>query len=1131
MATSPLVPVLRHVRRWAADAELLDAELLHHYLATRDEPAFAALVCRHGPLVLGVARRVLGRLQDAEDVFQATFLLLARKAGSIRKRESVACWLHGVAYRLALKARGRDLRRRQHEKEAARMRTETVPAQAWQSFNEALDVSLQTLPPHYRSVLLLCHAEGQTQEGAARQLSLPLGTVRSRLARGRELLRKRLAARGVTISAAALAVLGVGATPHAAVGGNLLNRTVRASLAYATGQEAAGLVPAPAAELLKSGLAAAGIANVRAGLVLLLSLAFVATTVAFRPLPERPAKDASPSAGRARGNLAAAAPARQRRDLSGDPLPDRALARLGTLRYRPGFFISSLAFAPGDRALTVYGDDGRVVTMDAGTGRLTRSFQSRELQAGRRACLSADGRWAVFAEPSADGLIRDVALCLCDCATGKRVRRFGRAPYHVAHFAADPATLAVARMDGVVEVWNPHEGRLVRRWKVDDAGGYDLFIAARFAAGGKRLITTHRGTTMRCWDARTGARLWELGKVGAMTAWAVSPNGNLVAVDGSNYDRKSQPAGNTVQSRLRLIDVANGRDVRALVAATTKSVLGIPPWFMSAGFSADGKLLATTGQDRLVRLWDTATGKERRSWPIKPNFPGAIGFSHDGKTLAVADAGKTVRLLDVATGAEVAQPHGNRSSALRALFAPDGRTAVTADTIDVTLHWWDPRRGKLLRKQQWPALEVAISAVASDCRTLFSWGSDQPVRTWDLASGKETRRWPADFGLSYPSALVPSPDNKTLALLYQQPVLVLADAVTGKEVRRLQGHAPYPSGAAFLPQGRFLTWGPDARVRVWRLDTGREVLGFAVEDRGAPPAVRAPGVLQASGVFFDVAVSPDGRLAAISQHGTVVLHELSGGRRLRTVSLTGSAVFSPDGRTLAAGDTRTGTIRLVEVATGGERLRLTGHRGGVGSVAFSPDGRRLISAGDDTTALVWDLEGRQDPAALARGELNTCWADLSGDAGRAWGAMRKLGARPDLAVPFLRDRLRPVVAADRGKVTRLLADLDSEQFAVRERAAADLEKLGETAAAWCRGRLDKAPSAETRRRLTAILDRVAREQWHPSPERLRALRAVEVLERIGTPEAGQVLAALARGASGARLTWEAAESRRRVREK
>jgi RNA polymerase sigma factor (sigma-70 family) len=1125
------------VRQWAvspADADALDAQLLQRYLATCDESAFAALVCRHGPLVLGVARRVLGRLQDAEDVFQASFLLLARKAGTIRKRESVACWLHGVAYRLAVKARGRDVRRREHEKEAALMRTETVPAEAWQSFNEALDAALQALPPHYRSVLLLCYAEGQTQEDAARQLGLPLGTVRSRLARGRELLRKRLAARGVSISTPALAVLGAGATAHAAVGANLLNRTVRAGLAYATGQEAAGLVSAHAAELLKSGLTAAGIANVRAGLVLLLTLAVVATSAAFRPLPEATVEETSPIAGRAEGTREAAAASQQRQDLSGDPLPDRAIARLGTLRYRPGFFISSLVFASGDRALTVYTDDGRVVTMDAATGRLTRSFGSRELQAGRRACLSADGRWAVFAERSADGLIRDVALCLCDCATGKRVRRFGRAPYHVAHFAPDGTTLAVARMDGLVEIWNPHEGRLLRSWKVDDPSRmYDLFIAARFTAHGKKLITTHRGKTMRCWDAQTLTRLWEIDNVGVMTAWAVSPKGTLVAADGSNYDRQRQPAGNTVESRIRLLDVATGKDVRALMAHTTKSVLGIPPWFMSAAFSADGKLLATTGADRLVRLWDTATGKEMRSWPFKPNFPGAIGFAHDGKTLAVADAGETIRLLDVASGAEAEQPSGNRTSAVRAFFAPDGRTAVTADITDATLHWWDPQRGKLLRKQQWPALEVAISAVASDCRTLFSWGSDQPVRTWDLASGKETRRWPANFGLSYPSALVPSPDNKTLALLYQQPVIVLADAVTGKELRRLQAHTPYPSGAAFLPEGRFLTWGPDARVRVWDLATGREAVGFTFADRSAPPAMRAPGVIQVPGVYFGVAVSPDGRLAAISQHGTVVLHELSGGRQLRTVSMAGSPVFSPDGRTLAGGDTKTGTIQLVEVATGGERLRLTGHRGGVRGVAFSPDGRRLISTGDDTTALVWDLEGRHDarPPALTRGELNTCWADLAGDAGRAWAAMRKLGARPDLAVPFLRDRLRPVVAAEKEKVTRLLADLDSDQFAVRERAAAELEKLGETAAAWCRGRLDKASSAETRRRLTAILDRVAREQWDLSPERLRALRAVEVLECLGTPDAGQVLAALARGASGARLTWEAAQSRRRILEK
>jgi RNA polymerase sigma factor (sigma-70 family) len=1129
MATSQLSPVLGQMRRWTAaqlDADATDAELVASFLATSAEPAFAALVRRHGPLVLGVARRMLGRLQDAEDVFQATFLLLARKAGTIRRRDSVGSWLYGVAYRLARKARGRDARRRVHEKEAAAMRGQTVPSNVWQQFSEALDAALNGLPAHYRAVLLACHAEGLTQEEAARQLGLPIGTVRSRLARGRALLRKRLAARGVTVPLAGLAALGIAATTSPPVRAQLMEKTVRASLAYAAGQAVTGLLSAPAADLVKGGLSLAAV-RAKAAFVLLLTFAVAATAaVGYMPRDER-ASEAGLSAGAPEADERPG----PRRDAAGDPLPHGTIARLGTLRYRAGFFITALAFAPDDRSVTLYGDDGHVAALEVATGRLTRTFQARDLRAGRRACLSADGRWAVFAEASRDGLIRPVALHLCDCTTGKPVRAFGEGPNRVAQFAPDGVTLAVTRLDGVVEIWNPHEGRLLRSWKADDAPGYDLFIAARFAAGGKRLITVHRGDTLRCWDAASGARLWEVGRVKAMTAWAVAPNGGLVAVDGSNYDRASQPAGKRVQSRMRLLDVATGAEVRVLVAETDKSVLGIPHWFMSAQFSADGKLLATTGQDRLVRLWDTATGKELCSWPFKPNFPGALAFAHDGRTLALADAGKTVRLLDVTTGAEVAAPAGNRSAEFRAFFTPDGRTVMTADTIDATLHWWDPVRGRLLRKQKWPARDVAISAVSSDCRTLFSWGSDQPVRTWDLASGKEIHRWPTDFGLAYPAAIVPSPDNKTLALLFQRPSVVLADAVTGKEVRRLEAHSPYPSGAIFLPDGRrLLTWGADARVRVWDLGTGREVRQIVVRDRGRPPVMRAPGVIQAPGVFFGVSLSADGRLAAVSQNGTVTLYDLATGRELRTLALAGTPVFAPDGRTLAAGDSDSGSIRLVEVASGDERQGLVGHRGRVGSVAFAPDGGRLVSAGDDTTALVWDLTGRHDaqPPTLAAGELETCWTDLAGDGTRAWQAMRKLTAGPQLAVAFLREHLHPVAAADEKTVARLVADLDAEQFAVRERATAELEKLGEAAGADMRKALDAGPSTETRRRLTALLDQVENGQWNLSRERLRALRAVEVLERIGSAETRRVLARLAVGAAGARLTREANESLRRL---
>jgi RNA polymerase sigma factor (sigma-70 family) len=208
MATK-LDDAVRNIKSFVAaqtTAEASDAELLGRFVAQRDESAFTALVKRHGRMVLDVAWRTLAVNQDAEDVFQATFLLLARKAGSIRKRGSVASWLYGAAYRLARRAREQSAVRSAREATAAKIReSQTCVAAASGELQDVLQDVLAQLPERYRTPLVLCYLEGKTQERAARQLACPLGTVRSWLARGRVLLRKRLARRGITLSVSALA--------------------------------------------------------------------------------------------------------------------------------------------------------------------------------------------------------------------------------------------------------------------------------------------------------------------------------------------------------------------------------------------------------------------------------------------------------------------------------------------------------------------------------------------------------------------------------------------------------------------------------------------------------------------------------------------------------------------------------------------------------------------------------------------------------------------------------------------------------------------------------------------------------------------------------------------------------------
>ncbi|MCI0642145.1 MAG: sigma-70 family RNA polymerase sigma factor [Gemmataceae bacterium] len=212
-----------------------DRQLLQRFAKCSDEEAFGALVRRHGALVLGVCRRVLGQAQDAEDAFQATFLVLARKAGKLHWQDCVKNWLHGVAYRVSLKARSRGLRRKQKEQQAVLDVASPNLESQWDGMRGLLDEELAKLPAKYRAPLLLCYLEGKTRDEAAEELGWSPGSVKGRLERGRELLRQRLLRRGLPLSAVLCASFLAESAATAAVPPALFTATVEAGLAYAAG--------------------------------------------------------------------------------------------------------------------------------------------------------------------------------------------------------------------------------------------------------------------------------------------------------------------------------------------------------------------------------------------------------------------------------------------------------------------------------------------------------------------------------------------------------------------------------------------------------------------------------------------------------------------------------------------------------------------------------------------------------------------------------------------------------------------------------------------------------------------------------------------------------------------------------
>src|SRR5262249_54094954 len=210
MATSHRIEVIPHIRRAVLlrnGAGLTDGQLLESYLRSREEGAFAALVQRHGPMVWGVCRRLLGNHHDAEEAFQATFLVLVHKAASIVPQEMVANWLYGVAHHTALKARALAIRRRLRERQVAQMPEPYREQDVADDLRPLVDRELSRLPDKYRAVVVLCDLEGRTRQEVAPQLGLPEGTVASRLATARTMLAKRLVRRGVVLSGGGLAVM------------------------------------------------------------------------------------------------------------------------------------------------------------------------------------------------------------------------------------------------------------------------------------------------------------------------------------------------------------------------------------------------------------------------------------------------------------------------------------------------------------------------------------------------------------------------------------------------------------------------------------------------------------------------------------------------------------------------------------------------------------------------------------------------------------------------------------------------------------------------------------------------------------------------------------------------------------
>lgn len=984
-----------------------DCLLLQRYTQKKDHAAFEELVRRYSGLVLSTARRIVGHHQTAEDVLQATFLVLSRKAANIKWKETIAPWLYATAYRLACQARRCQPRQAVKATEPHSLPDESLH---WAETCQVLDGELMRLSETTRAALILCYLEGKTRDEAAEMLGLTLATLKRRLEQGRRLLRDRLTQRGIAFSTAGWGLLLTRTDVQAAS----VRAIMQAVLMNSPSASVALLVPASLTIWWVTTLVAIiGLSAVGATCWLMLPQPLVPETA----VPAHPVIQLRPLDG-------------PKVDVLGDPLPPEALTRFGSIRFRPGQMMVKMAYSPDQKYLATWlkgylsnqGSD-RLVYWDAATG---KEVQSLEMPKNDLLTM----RWLPDGQLMALTRFAWRSYHLCLFTPGKEttypdedgnsLNTSGTGDIRCAAISPHGKWIATGRisMQGdaqPIELWEARPNKPLSDQQpvlLGSYAGHTLYV--QFSNDGKRLIALCR---------KQGSPI------------DVPSQGRVIGQPASQLMEGDWEEKTTIQ----VFDVASRQKLSSFQVVTPFAYLSnkAPP--DQIALSHDGSVLYLGDSKGSVLGYDTITGKESFVWKLEQDSPSQkrqtptgisrLILSNDGTTI-YASMGTSVQTWDVPRK----QP-GKACPILEytghlAITSDGKRLTAASSTINTQIDTCETDTGKSLL--HYPGHENYITDVALlPHGQMVTASFDKNLITWDIRSGKELNRKNISTTNGLIAAMKFSQDAKGLfGYLASQPQMAYlpldGTTIPCSPVNKDRNYFRFSQCAG---NGLFYRHTTDMKLHYWDATTRSLKHSYSI----TLPEFSIPGInfalytpdqsrllILSSGTIAGEqgmqyrcgAISlHDAQTGQLQKHWFTPLHELKGaqfisdGKQLLVYGRAMDKQFAPktpDEKTLqlpeqnvlALLDVSTGkviqsyeaphskswhpviatfnshegsmavayadaSIALYDVAVEKPRKVLTGHRGEISALRFLPGDQQLLSASHDGTCLMWDAKARK----------------------------------------------------------------------------------------------------------------------------------------------------------------------------